>query len=153
MSLLVLPRLAHESCIKVAITVRGVLSFTHVVDNDTTVHDVHTHTVAFSPSVLIKCIICSKHQTLTRTPHEWLKETVIFHHHFSILLDFTSFHYTSHYDNVLYFIVLYIIVLDYLFIVFVSTRLFLRKYYNIVSFEVISLDFDEVQLAFGQIKP
>ena len=35
------------------------LKFTHVVDNDTTVHDVHTYTVAFSPSVLIKCsIIC-----------------------------------------------------------------------------------------------
>ena len=72
---MVLPRLAHDSCIKVAITVRGVLKFTHVVDNDTTGHDVHTYTVA-SPSVLIKCSICPYHQTLTRTPHEWLKETI-----------------------------------------------------------------------------
>ena len=43
---------------KGAIIVRGgVLKFTHVVDNDT-VHDVHTCTVAFSPSVLINCGIC-----------------------------------------------------------------------------------------------
>ena len=40
------------------------MKFTHVVDNDTTVHDVHTYTVAF----LIKCSICPYHQTLTRTP-------------------------------------------------------------------------------------
>ena len=52
------------------------LKFTHVVDNDTTVHDVHADTVAFRPSVLIKCSICSYHQTLTRTPHEWLKKTI-----------------------------------------------------------------------------
>ena len=37
--------------------------FTYVVDNDTTVHDVHTYTVAFSPSVLIKSSICPYHQT------------------------------------------------------------------------------------------
>ena len=43
------------------------LKFTLVVDNDTTVHDVHTYTVVFSPSVLIKCSICP-YQTLTRTP-------------------------------------------------------------------------------------
>ena len=50
--MLVLPRFAHESCIKVAIAVRGgVLKFTLVVDSDTTVHDVHTDTVAFSPRV------------------------------------------------------------------------------------------------------
>ena len=56
---LILPCFAHESCIKVAITVRGgVLKFTHVVDNDTTLHDVHTDTVAFSPPVLIMCSIC-----------------------------------------------------------------------------------------------
>ena len=60
---------AHESCIKVAIHVRGgVLKPRLVVDNDTTVHDVHTYAVAFSPSVLIKCGICPYHQTLTRTP-------------------------------------------------------------------------------------
>ena len=54
---------------KVAIHVRGgVLKFTSVVDNDTTVHDVHTYTVASSPSVLIKCSMCPYHQTLTRTP-------------------------------------------------------------------------------------
>ena len=46
----------------------AVLKFTHVVDNDTTVHDVHTYTVAFGPSVLIKCSICPYHQTLIRTP-------------------------------------------------------------------------------------
>ena len=64
-----LRRFARESCIKVAIHVRGgVWKFTHVVENDTTVHDVHTYTVAFSPSVLIKCSICPYHQTLTRTP-------------------------------------------------------------------------------------
>ena len=58
---------AHESCIKGAVHVRGgVLKSTLVVDNDTTVHDVHTYTVAFSPSVLIKCSICSQHQTLMR---------------------------------------------------------------------------------------
>ena len=52
--------LAHESCIKVAIHVRGgVLKLTSVFDNDTTVHDVHTYTVAFSPSVLIQCDISS----------------------------------------------------------------------------------------------
>ena len=45
-----------------------VLKFTHVVDNDTTVHDVFTYTIAFSPSVLIKCSICPYHQTVTRTP-------------------------------------------------------------------------------------
>ena len=60
-----------------AITVReGVPKFTLVVDNDTTVHDAHKDTVAFSPSVLIKCSICSCPQTLTRTPHEWLKKTI-----------------------------------------------------------------------------
>ena len=67
--LLVFPCFAHESCIKGAIIVRGsVLKPTHVLDNDTTVHGEHTKTVAFSPSVLIKCSICSYHQTLTRTP-------------------------------------------------------------------------------------
>ena len=44
------------------------LKFTHVVDNDTTVHDVHTYTGVFSPRVLIKCRICPYHRTLTRTP-------------------------------------------------------------------------------------
>ena len=50
------------------------MKFTLVVDNGTTVHDVHTYTVAVSHAVLIKCSICSSHRTLTRTPHEWLKE-------------------------------------------------------------------------------
>ena len=49
-SLLVFPRSAHESCIKVAITARGgVLKFRFVVDSDTTLHGVHTDTVVFSP--------------------------------------------------------------------------------------------------------
>ena len=52
-----------------------VLKFTLVFDNDTTVHDVHTYTVAFSPPALIKCSICSYHP-LTRTPHGWLKKTI-----------------------------------------------------------------------------
>ena len=67
--MVVLPRLARVDCIKVVIHVRrGVLKFASVVDKDTTVHDVHTYIVAFSPSVLIKCRICSYHQTLTLTP-------------------------------------------------------------------------------------
>ena len=71
-SLLVLPRFAHESCIKVAVTVRGgVLKFTFVVDSDATLHGVQTDTVAFSPSVTK---ICSYLQSLTRTWHDWLKK-------------------------------------------------------------------------------
>ena len=46
----------------------SLLKFTCVVDKDTTVHDAHTYTFAFSPSVLIKCCICPCHRTLTRTP-------------------------------------------------------------------------------------
>ena len=53
------------------------LKFTLVVDNDTTLHGVHTDTVAFSPSVLIKCDICSHH--LSRTPHERLKKVILNH--------------------------------------------------------------------------
>ena len=67
------------------------LEFTLVVDNDTTLHGVHAYTVAFSPSVLIECGICSYHQTLTRTPQEWLKKAihgiwhiVILFHHFCV---------------------------------------------------------------------
>ena len=76
-SLLVLPRFDLESCIKVAITVRGdVLKLTLVVDNDTTLHGAKTDTVAFILSVLIKCSICSYHQLVTRTPHEWLKKSI-----------------------------------------------------------------------------
>ena len=44
----------------------GVLKSTLVVDNDTTVHGVHTNTVASSPSVLIKCSLYSSH-SLMRT--------------------------------------------------------------------------------------
>ena len=58
----ILPLFAHESCIEGTVRARGgVLKSTLVVDDDTTVHDVHTYTVAFSPSVLIKCSICSYH--------------------------------------------------------------------------------------------
>ena len=40
-----------------AVHVRGrVLKFTYVVDDDPTELDVHTYTIAFSPSVWIKCI-------------------------------------------------------------------------------------------------
>ena len=44
------------------------MKFRPVVDNDTTVHATHAHTVAFSPPVLMKCSICPYHQTLTRAP-------------------------------------------------------------------------------------
>ena len=39
-------------------------------------HDVHTLTVAFSPSIFMKCSIFSYHQTPTRTPHEWFKKKI-----------------------------------------------------------------------------
>ena len=80
--------LAHESCIKcVIIVTAGVLKFTVVVDDDTTLHDEHTDKVAFSPTVLIKCSICSCSHSLTRTPLEWLekndpRQLEIFYHHF-----------------------------------------------------------------------
>ena len=49
--LLVLPGFAHESCIKVAITVRGgVLKSTLVVDTDTTLHGVYIQTQLLSVS-------------------------------------------------------------------------------------------------------
>ena len=55
-----------------AVYVRGgVMKFRLVVDIVTTVHAVHTYTVAVSPSVLIKCSICSGH-----APHERLKKTM-----------------------------------------------------------------------------
>ena len=54
------------------------LKFTVVDGNDTTLHGAQADKVAsFSPTVLIKCIICSSHISLTRTPHEWLKKTII----------------------------------------------------------------------------
>ena len=50
-------RILHQ---KGAIHARGgLLKFTHVINNDTIMHAVHTYTLAFSPSVLIKCSICS----------------------------------------------------------------------------------------------
>ena len=54
----------------------GVLRFTHVVDNGTTWHGVHTDTVALSPTVLIKYGICSHPHSLTRTASEWLKKAI-----------------------------------------------------------------------------
>ena len=73
-SLLVFPRFAHESCIKGSIIVRGgVLKSTLDVDKDTTLHGVRTDTVAFSPTVLIMCSICSSPQSLSL---EWLKKTI-----------------------------------------------------------------------------
>ena len=51
---------------------KRMIKFRLVFDNDTTVHAVHTCTVAFSPSVLIKCSICPYHQTLTCT--QWLAQ-------------------------------------------------------------------------------
>ena len=52
------------------------MKITLLVDNDTKLHGVQTDTVAFSPSVMIKCSISSSHQSLTRTPHEWLMKTI-----------------------------------------------------------------------------
>ena len=73
--LLVLLRFAHASCFKDAITVSGGdLKLALAVDNDTTLHGVHTDTGAFR--ILTKCSICSYPQSLTRTPLEWLKKTV-----------------------------------------------------------------------------
>ena len=52
-------QLAHLAS-KGAIFARGgALKSTLVVDNDTTVHEEHTYTVAFSPSVLTKCSVWS----------------------------------------------------------------------------------------------
>ena len=45
------------------------MKFALVVDNDSTFHGVHADRVASSPSVLVKCISCSYHQSLTRTEH------------------------------------------------------------------------------------
>ena len=70
---------AHESCIKGAIRVRGgVLKSTLVVGNDTTVHDVHTYTVAFSPSVLQSRSSVASVPPITdaHAPHERLKKTI-----------------------------------------------------------------------------
>ena len=53
-----------------------VLKFTLVVDNDTTLHDVHTDTVAFHLPVVIKCMICFYPQSLTRIPPRWLQRTI-----------------------------------------------------------------------------
>ena len=86
-----------DSCVAASLSVfqfEVVLKSTLVVDHDTTVHGVHADTVAFSLSVLIKCSFCSYHQSLTRTPHQWLKktihrtwrQTVIFYHHGSVTL-------------------------------------------------------------------
>ena len=76
-SALVLPRFAHESCTNVAIIVRGgALKFTLVVDKDTTGHGVPTNIVAFSPTILIKCAVCSYPHLLTRTSLEWLKKAI-----------------------------------------------------------------------------
>ena len=43
------------------------LKFTSVVDSDTTLHDVHSDTVGFSSSVLIRCSTCSYHQSDARS--------------------------------------------------------------------------------------
>ena len=52
------------------------LTSTLVVDSDTTLYGVQKDTVAFSSSVLIKRTICSYQQSLTLTPHEWLRKTI-----------------------------------------------------------------------------
>ena len=53
------------------------MKFTFVVDNGTTLHGVYADAVAFSPTLLIKCSICSYYyQSLTRTPPEWLEQTI-----------------------------------------------------------------------------
>ena len=55
---------------KGAFHVRGVvLKFTHVADNDTIVHGVHTHTDAFSPKSW-SCVVSVLTRPLTHAPHE-----------------------------------------------------------------------------------
>ena len=61
-----------------------------MVDNDTTRHDVHTYTVAFSPSALIKYLFLSSDTDALR---DWLKKaihgirhTVISFHHGSVVI-------------------------------------------------------------------
>ena len=76
-----LPRLAHESCIKRCSPREksSVLKSTLVFDSDTTVHDVHTCTVAFSPTVpdqVSYLFLSSVSDTDVRTPREWLKKTI-----------------------------------------------------------------------------
>ena len=44
--------------------------------SDTTLNGVDTHTVASSPTVMIKCCICSSPHLLTRTPPEWFMKTI-----------------------------------------------------------------------------
>ena len=86
--LLVLPRFAHESCIKSAIIVREEFFSKKkkqlLLRNDTTLHGVHTDTVAFSPRVLIICCICSDPLSLARVALEWLKKTI--HDTYSFLI-------------------------------------------------------------------
>ena len=61
------------------------LKFTVLVGNDTTLHGVHADTVLSSPTVLVKCSVCSYPHSLTRTPPQWLKndprQIVINNHH------------------------------------------------------------------------
>ena len=64
------------------------MKLTLVVDGEVTVHGLHTDTVAFSPPVLIKCSICSDHQTLTRTPYFIINFILFFTRHISSFPNF-----------------------------------------------------------------
>ena len=69
-SLLVLPHVAHVSCINGAIIVRGrVLTFTPVVDTGNTLHGAHTDTVAFSSTVYYLFL-----STFTDAHSAWMAE-------------------------------------------------------------------------------
>ena len=81
---------AHESCIKVAIRVRGVVpTSTFVVDNNRQCTMYNSNTVAFSHSVLIKCCILSlssdtdAHQ---ENDSRHMTHTVILFHHGSVVI-------------------------------------------------------------------
>ena len=61
-----------------------------LVDNDTTLHGVHTDTVAFNPTVLIKCSMCScpvtdAHSARVAQEND-PRQIVTFYHHFCFVL-------------------------------------------------------------------
>ena len=55
----------------------GVLKCTLAVDNDRTVHGVHSDTVAFSLNIPHQVYYLCLPHLLTRTPPEWLKKTIL----------------------------------------------------------------------------
>ena len=70
-------RLLRRAIIILSCFLLGLLKFTLVVVSDTTLHDMQSHTIAFSPSVLIKCCICSYYRS---------RQLVTFYHHVGVTL-------------------------------------------------------------------